>query len=98
MGYDFSKKFIDSNAMDSYSSIDTETTKRFGKRVKAMPLSNVDYKQRFHKLKSSRTMKSPPSCGRIFLGYIVVRNLHTNKEYETWMPDHVFDEIYKLGT
>jgi len=40
-------------------------------------------------------MKSPPSSVRIFAGYIVVKNLDTEREYETWMPDYVFDDIYK---
>ena len=40
-------------------------------------------------------MKPPPSCGRIFPGYLVVRNLGKSDQYETWMPDHVFDELYE---
>lgn len=95
MGYDFSKKFIDTNAMDDYRSIDPDTTKRYGSKVKAMLISNREYQHCFDKLNSSRTMKHPPLSGRIFLGYLVVRNLGTKNEYETWIPDHVFEEIYE---
>ena len=60
-----------------------------------MELSNRKYGHRYSKLSRSRTMKSPPSSVRIFAGYIVVKNLDTEREYETWMPDYVFDDIYK---
>jgi hypothetical protein len=39
-------------------------------------------------------MKPEPSHSRIFPGYLVVRKIDTKSEYETWMPDHVFEEIY----
>ncbi|OCH26147.1 hypothetical protein A6E13_20025 [Aliivibrio fischeri] len=96
MGYDHSKKYIDVNAMETYVSIDNEITKLYGKTVKAMEISNIDYKQRYLKLNKSRRMKSPPSCGRIFLGFVVVRNLNTKKEYETWIPDIAFGDMYEL--
>lgn len=94
MGYDFSKKFMDSSAMDDYVSIDPETTKKYGSIVKAMPLSNREYQHRFDKLSSSRKMKPPPSSGRIFGGYLVVRNLGEAGQYETWIPEHGFEEVY----
>lgn len=28
------------------------------------------------------------------MGYLVVRKCGTEHEYETWMPGHVFDELY----
>jgi hypothetical protein len=40
-------------------------------------------------------MKPPPRCGRIFPGVIVVRNLGKKGQYETWMPEDVFEEMYK---
>jgi len=55
--------------------------------VKATPLSNIEYKIRFERLKRENNMKPPPSCGRIFPGYVVVRKLDTPAQYETWMPD-----------
>ena len=94
MGYDFSKKFMDVNAMDDYIFIDPEASKKYGPKVKAMALSNREYQHRFDKLSSSRTMKPPPSSGRIFLGYLVVRNFGKSNQYETWMPDHGFDDVY----
>jgi hypothetical protein len=40
-------------------------------------------------------MKKPPSCGRYFSGFLVVRNLGRKNQYETWMPEVVFEELYK---
>ncbi len=95
MGYDFSKKFMDVNAMDDYVSIDPEVSEKYGRTVKAMALSNREYQHRFDKLSASRTMRSPPRSGRIFPGYLVVRNFGKSNQYETWIPDDGFDEIYK---
>jgi hypothetical protein len=67
---------------------------RYGRHVRAAPLSNKDYKLRYQKLNPRSIMKEPPSSQRIFPGYVVVRNLGSSDEYETWMPDHVFDSLY----
>ncbi len=95
MGYDFSKKFIDSNAMDDYLSTCPKTTKKYGAIVKGMFLSNREYQHRFDKLSSSRKMMPPPLSGRIFGGYLVVRCLGTAGQYETWIPEEGFEEVYK---
>lgn len=94
MGYDFSAPFINENEFDEYIAIDKKMAIRYGKIVKAKVFSNIDYKTRFNKLQDKYNMKPPPSCGRIFSGYLVVRNLGSSEQYETWMPDHVFEEIY----
>lgn len=80
--------------MDIYETSDRDIIKRYGKRVRAIEMTNREYGHRYSKLHDSRKMKSPPSSGRIFPGVFVVRNLDTDSEYETWMPDDVFDEIY----
>jgi len=47
---------------------------------------------------SSRKMQPPPSSHiHIHLGYLVVRKLGTPDQYETWMPDLVFDELYEAS-
>jgi len=97
MGYDFSKKFMDVNAMDEYVSIVPEVSKKYGSTVKAMALSNREYQHRFDKLSASRAMQSPPSSGRIFSGYLVVRNLGKSNQYETWIPEDGFIEVYKAA-
>ncbi len=94
-GYDYNRPLIAQKAMDSFRAIDKDTASRFGKNVKATELSNIEYKTRFQKLDKENNMKPPPSCGRIFPGYLVVRNLGKSGQYETWMPDHVFDELYE---
>ena len=53
---------------------------------------------RYTKFSSSRRMQPPPSAHRhIYLGYLVVRKVGTPEQYETWMPDHVFDELYEAN-
>ena len=94
MGYDYSKKYMDKAAMDEYVAIVANISKRYGKFVRAVPISNREYQHRYDKLNESRDMKEPPSSGRIFSGYLVVRNINSKDEYETWIPDHAFEEIY----
>lgn len=94
-GYDFERPFISQDAMHAYVATDRVVAERYGKTVKATPLSNIEYKIRFDRLKRENNMKPPPSCGRIFPGYVVVRKLNTPAQYETWMPDDVFEEIYQ---
>ena len=41
-------------------------------------------------------MKPPPGSQiHIMPGYLVVRKLGTPDQYETWMPDQVFKELYE---
>jgi hypothetical protein len=95
MGYDFSKKYMDKSAMDKYQATDTNAAKRYGTFVRAIPVSNREYQHRYDKLSDSRAMKPPPSSGRIFAGYLVIRSLDSKDEYETWIPDHAFEAIYE---
>src|SRR6185295_16933826 len=76
-GYDFERPFISQDAMQAYVATDQVAAQRYGKTVKATPLSNIEYKIRFDRLKRENNMKPPPSCGRIFPGYLVVRKLDT---------------------
>jgi len=92
--YDYDRPFIAQSSMRGYVATDTETASQYGRTVKATELANVEYKIRYGKLKRANNMKPPPSCGRIFAGYLVVRCLGTPQQYETWMPDHVFEEFY----
>jgi hypothetical protein len=95
MGYDYDRPFISQESMRLYVAADDATAAEFGRKVKATELSNIEYKTRFGKLSRENSMKPPPSCGRIFTGYLVVRRLGTKQQYETWMPDHVFEELYE---
>ena len=94
-GYAFDRPFIGQDAMQAYVATDRIAAQRYGKTVKATPLSNIEYKIRFDRLKRENNMKPSPSCGRIFSGYLVVRRQGTPAQYETWMPDDVFGEIYQ---
>ena len=96
-GYDYEKPYIDKAKLDKYVAIDRKAA-RYGRIVRAAPLSNVEYKLRFERLKDKWNMMPPPSCGRIFGGYLVIRNLGTPGEYETWMPEHVFEELYEADS
>ena len=95
MGYDFSKKYMDKWAMDQFAAIDNDIGRRYGAVVRAIPLSNREYQHRYDKLKDSRNMKRPPSSERIFPGYLAIRRFGTKQEYETWVPDDAFEEMYK---
>ena len=94
MAYDFNGPFIDSTQLSTYTASDIEEARLYGKSVRAIEMSNAEYSARYRKLSSDRMMKPAPSHSRIFPGYLVVRKVGTKDEYETWMPDHVFDEIY----
>lgn len=94
-GYDFNRPMISVDSMDKYVAIDKDAAKGYGKIVKATDLTNVEYKTRFGRLRDEQRMKNPPSCLRFFPGYLVVRNLGRKNQYETWMPEMVFEELYK---
>ena len=93
--YDYERPYISENAMQAYVTTDKVVAQRYGRTVKATSLANIEYKIRFDRLQRENNMKPPPSCGRIFSGYLVVRKLNTPEQYETWMPDEVFEEIYQ---
>lgn len=91
------RPFVALEDMGEYVARDTETAKKYGSTVKAAEISNRDYKYRYQKFNSERTMRPPPSSHiHIHLGHLVVRNLGTSRQYETWMPSDVFREIYKV--
>jgi len=94
MPYDFNKKYSPNSEFDEFIAIENDTAKKFGKTVRAILLSNREYQHRYDKLHIEQKMKNPPLSGRIFQGYIVVRNIGKKSEYETWIPDSTFEEIY----
>ena len=89
------RPFVPVEQMSEYRARDPDTARKYGQVVRSAAIANVDYKIRYAKLNGTQSMQPPPSCGRIFLGNIVVRNLGTPNQYETWMPDHVFEELYE---
>lgn len=93
--YDYDRPFIAHAKLQTYIAIEPSEAKKYGGTVKATELSNIEYKTRFAHLARENNMKAPPSCGRIFMGYLVVRKMGSSEQYETWMPDHVFEEIYR---
>jgi len=94
MAYDFTRPLIDASTLSLYEARDAVEAQLYGKTVRAVEMTNAEYSKRHRELASSRTMKPSPSHKRIFMGYLVVRKCGTKHEYETWMPDHVFDELY----
>lgn len=90
------RPFVTIEQMDDYEAIDHDVSKKYGRKVKAAQISNRDYQYRYQKLSKTNNMKPPPSAERhIMLGYIVVRKLGTHNQYETWMPEIVFDDVYQ---
>ncbi len=96
-GYDYQRPFVSQKSLHLFNAIDRDIAYKYGKQVKAINLSNSEYNTRYKGLKKKNNMKRPPSCGRIFSGYLVIRNLDLPGQYETWMPDHVFKELYVLS-
>jgi len=93
-GYDYDRPFVSQKALREYTAVNAIAAARYGKTVKATQLSNIEYKTRFSRLGRENNMKPPPRCGRVFSGYLVVRKLGTPLQYETWMPEDVFEELY----
>lgn len=92
--YDFDRPFVHAAFMPEYRATDAEVARRYGNKVRATSMSNSEYAIRYSKLAKSNNMTSPPRHGRLYSGYLVVRNIGTVEEYETWIPDHAFEEIY----
>lgn len=94
--HDFNRPFLDLDSMDLFTAVRQKEARMFGRTVRAFPLSNREYLHRFHDLGTKNNMKPPPGSGiHIMMGYLVVRNLGTPRQYETWMPDDVFEELYE---
>ncbi|MDD2690321.1 MAG: hypothetical protein PHX69_00885 [Simplicispira sp.] len=92
------RPFVSLEKMVSYSALNKEMAKKYGLTVKAVEISNRDYGYRYQKFSSSQKMQPPPSSHRhICLGYLVVRKCGTPEQYETWMPNHVFEELYEIS-
>jgi len=94
--HDFNRPFLDLDSMDRFTAIRATDARRYGKVVMAFALSNREYRHRFNRLGKENNMKSPPGSRiHVMSGYLVVRKLGTPDQYETWMPDHVFEELYE---
>jgi hypothetical protein len=94
MAYDYTHPFVDASKLPVFLATDTETAQLYGAKIRATEMSNTEYSIRHQKLSTNRTMRPPPSHHRIFAGYLVIRKIDTRTEYETWMPSHVFEDLY----
>ena len=94
-GYDFQRPYVDASTLPLYIAIDPEVSSRYGRTVRASQMSNSECNTRYVRMSKSNNMKAPPSHGRIFGGFLVIRKLGTSEQYETWIPDITFDKIYK---
>ena len=94
--HDYNRPFTDLDSMDSFTSIDPADAKRLGKTVRTFKITNREYQQRFDRFKKKNRMKPPPGSNtHIMLGNLVVRKLGTKNQYETWLPDHVIEDLYE---
>lgn len=93
-GYDFDRPYLDAATLPIFRATDPGVAVRYGATVKAAPMSNSEYAIRHARLAASNNMQPPPKHGRIFPGYLVIRRIGTTDQYETWIPEHVFDEMY----
>jgi hypothetical protein len=96
MAHDFNRPFVAVEQMESYRAIQEEIAARYGSVVRAVLISNREYGYRYSKFSFQQKMKPPPgSVMKIFPGYLVVRKLGTPAQYETWIPDNAFQEMYE---
>jgi hypothetical protein len=94
--HDFNRPYRGLELMDTFVAIEKIDAQRYGKIVRAFGLSNREYLHRFNKFAKQNNMKPPPGSEiPIMPGYLVVRRLGTPNQYETWIPDRVFEEIYQ---
>jgi len=94
-GHDFDRPYIDHAAMQRHEAIDATTADAYGRFVLSAALSNLEYELRFQRLHGTRTMKAPPNAKRVLPGQLVVRHPGQPEQYETWMPEHVFADLYR---
>ena len=95
MPHDFNRPFVNVSEMENYVAVENDIAVRYGKVVKAMTLTNREYRHRHARRSSSHKMKEPPSSDvHICAGYLVVRRLGQTDQYETWIPDGAFEEMY----
>ena len=81
---DYDRPFVGAENLSEYIAVD---------KTRGPPLRLGDI--RLERMRNDRRMKPPPSSLRILPGYLTVRKLGTPSEYETWIPDHTFEEIYR---
>lgn len=94
MTFDYHRPLLPQGKMGRFVARDKETATRYGRVVLAAEMSNAQYAERHQHLAEANNMRPPPSHHRIFSGYVVVRRIGHSDRYETWMPEHVFAEIY----
>ncbi len=94
MPYDYERPYIAESDMPRFAAKDRKVAAQYGGIVRATELTNVEYRTRFFRMAQANNMKGPPDGGKIYPGYLVVRHLGTVGQYETWMPDDVFEELY----
>lgn len=95
-GPDFEDCFAYVASMALFTAVRAGDARRFGSKIRALAISNRGYRHRFNRLGKNNNMKPPPGSNiHIMPGYLVVRNLGTPNQYETWMPVHVFGELYE---
>lgn len=95
--YDFDRPYISRSRFQLYRVTDPATATVYGNHVMATPFSNIEYKTRFERCAKTHPMKAPPSCGRIFMGYLTLRHLGDKaRAYETWIPADGFEHSHVL--
>ena len=92
--FDFDRPFIGSSALSWFRALDHETAARYGAKIQAASMANFEYAARHARFSKSTNMRPPPSIGRKFPGYLVVRRVGQRDQYETWMPETLFEELY----
>lgn len=91
------RPYVDHASMQRHEAIDDTTADAYGRFVLSTDLSNLEYELRFQRLNGTRAMKAPPRAKRVLPGRLVVRHPGQPDQYETWMPEHVFADLYRIA-
>lgn len=83
------------NRFMSFVAINVDALLDHGQHVRAIELSNVDYKIRFDRLGIRNNMNAPPDCQNFTSGYLLIGKPGARNQFEDWLPDHEFENIYK---
>lgn len=81
--------------MRRFRAKDATVSDGYGPIVLATKMTNREYGDRFNRLGDTRVMKAPPGASRVFAGWLVVRRLETPEQYETWMQEMAFEDLYE---
>lgn len=81
----FEDHLVAQESFVEYEALQEDVATKYGRLVNGLPMTNRVYGRPHQALSQQNNLKPPPGSNRIFLGYVVVRGLCRQGQYETWM-------------